>query len=81
MEGLRFPELLIVLAVFMVLFGGAKLPQVGAGLGKAIRNFKKSSSGDDAIDVTPRKSPDQLGAAPPTRGAPQANARDAAKKS
>ncbi len=47
MEGLRFPELLIVLAVFMLLFGGSKLPQVGAGLGKAIRNFKDAVSGKD----------------------------------
>ena len=45
MEGLRFPELLIVLAVFMLLFGGSKLPQVGAGLGKAIRNFKDAMAG------------------------------------
>jgi sec-independent protein translocase protein TatA len=78
---LGFPELLVVLLVVILIFGAKKIPDLGDAVGKAIRNFKKSSSGDDAIDVTPRKSPDQLGAAPPTRGAPQANARDAAKKS
>lgn len=41
MFGLRFPELLIILAVFVLLFGGTKLPQLGSSLGQAIRNFKR----------------------------------------
>ncbi len=34
-------ELLIIFAVLLLLFGGAKLPQLGSSLGSAIRNFKK----------------------------------------
>ncbi len=39
-------ELLIVAAVVLVLFGGAKLPQLAKGLGEGIREFKKSVGGD-----------------------------------
>jgi sec-independent protein translocase protein TatA len=72
MEGLRFPELLIVLAVFMVLFGGAKLPQVGAGLGKAIRNFKDAMAGKGedqpgVAEALPAKSSASPAAAPPAQ--------------
>ena len=38
-------ELLVVLLVVVIFFGGAKLPQLGEGLGKAIRNFKDAASG------------------------------------
>ncbi|MGO9065606.1 MAG: twin-arginine translocase TatA/TatE family subunit, partial [Myxococcaceae bacterium] len=33
-------ELVIILVIALVLFGGAKLPQLGSSLGQAIRNFK-----------------------------------------
>ena len=38
----RLPELILILAVFVLLFGAQKLPEVGAALGKAIREFKKN---------------------------------------
>jgi TatA/E family protein of Tat protein translocase len=41
MGGLRMPELLLIFAVLLLLFGGTKLPQLGASLGSAIRNFKR----------------------------------------
>ena len=41
MFGLGHWELLIILAIVMIIFGAGKLPQIGAGLGKGIRNFKK----------------------------------------
>ncbi len=47
MFGLRMPELLLILAIVVVLFGANKLPQIGAGLGQSIRGFKKALSGDD----------------------------------
>jgi sec-independent protein translocase protein TatA len=47
-------ELLLILAVILVIFGGRKLPEVGAALGKGIRNFRKAIQGRDEIDVTPR---------------------------
>jgi sec-independent protein translocase protein TatA len=39
----------------VVLFGAKRLPEIGAGMGKAINNFKSGLSGKDAIDVTPEK--------------------------
>ena len=45
--GLRLPELLLIFAALLLLFGGAKLPQLGSALGSAIRNFKKGFSEDD----------------------------------
>ena len=48
-------QLLIILLVVVVLFGAKKLPEIGAGLGKAIKNFKKASLEPDEIDITPSK--------------------------
>lgn len=47
-------QILIVLLVVVVLFGAKKLPEIGGGLGKAIRNFKKATSEPDEIDITPK---------------------------
>ena len=41
MPNLGGPELLIVLAVFVLLFGARKLPELGSSVGKSIQNFKK----------------------------------------
>ena len=41
MFGLGTPELLVILAIAFLLFGGRKLPEIGAGLGKAIGSYKK----------------------------------------
>jgi sec-independent protein translocase protein TatA len=48
-------ELVVVLIVVVLVFGANKIPALGDGLGKAIRNFKKSVHEDPAIDVTPKK--------------------------
>jgi sec-independent protein translocase protein TatA len=45
--GLRLPELLLIFAALLLLFGGAKLPALGSALGSAIRNFKKGFSDED----------------------------------
>ncbi len=47
MFGLGVQELLIILVIALVLFGPSKLPQIGSGLGKAIRDFKKGISGEE----------------------------------
>lgn len=47
-------EMLVILLVVLVLFGAKKLPEIGGGLGRAIRNFKKATSEPDEIDITPR---------------------------
>jgi sec-independent protein translocase protein TatA len=48
MFGLGLQELLVILVIALVIFGPSKLPQIGSGLGKAIRDFKKGVSSDDA---------------------------------
>ena len=53
--GIGTPELLIILVIVLLVFGAGKLPELGAGLGKGIRNFKKAAKGEDEIDVTPEK--------------------------
>jgi sec-independent protein translocase protein TatA len=69
MFGLGIPELLIILVVVFLIFGAGKLPQIGSGLGKALRNFKNSVSGKDEIDVTPQNSQneDEIAAKPKRR--------------
>ncbi|MDE2027592.1 MAG: twin-arginine translocase TatA/TatE family subunit [Candidatus Omnitrophica bacterium] len=38
----RLPELILILTVIILLFGAQRLPEIGAALGKAIREFKKN---------------------------------------
>ena len=47
MFGLGLQELLVILVIALVIFGPSKLPQIGSGLGKAIRDFKKGVSSDE----------------------------------
>ena len=53
MFGLGVTELAIILVIVVVLFGAKKLPEIGKGVGEAIRNFKKSTSEPPEIDITP----------------------------
>ena len=48
-------ELLIILLIVMVVFGASKLPQIGQGLGSAIKNFKRAAAGEDEIEVNKKK--------------------------
>ena len=61
MFGLGVPELMVILVIALVIFGPSKLPQIGSGLGKAIRDFKKgvSSSEDDEATKESKKEPPQ----------------------
>ena len=45
-------QILLILLIVVVIFGAKKLPEIGGGLGKAIRNFRKASSEPDEIDIT-----------------------------
>jgi sec-independent protein translocase protein TatA len=54
MFGFGLPELLVLLAIVLVIFGAGKLPQIGTAFGRSIRNFKNASDGKDEIDITPR---------------------------
>jgi sec-independent protein translocase protein TatA len=51
--GMGFGELVLVLIIVVVVFGATKLPQLGDGLGKAIKNFKRAVNSQDEIDVSP----------------------------
>ena len=46
---LGFTELLIILFIIVLIVGGKKLPQLGAGLGEGIKNFKNSIKGSDKL--------------------------------
>ena len=54
MFGIGTTELFIILAIVVVLFGARRLPELGSGVGKAIKNFKSVISGKDELDVTPK---------------------------
>ena len=59
MFGLGFQELLIILVIALLFFGGKKLPEIASGLGKGIREFKRASSEPAEIDVTPTETTEQ----------------------
>ncbi len=54
-RGFGVPELLIIFAILLLLFGATRLPQVGGALGKAIREFRKSHRGEDEEESEPKK--------------------------
>ena len=54
MFGFGVPELLIVGAMLMLLFGVGRLPELGSSFGKAISNFKKAADGKDQIEINPK---------------------------
>jgi sec-independent protein translocase protein TatA len=53
LESIGLPELLVVLGVAVLLFGGKKIPEVAKGLGEGIRNFKTALKGDPKKTETP----------------------------
>lgn len=52
MPNLGGPELIIILAVFVLLFGAKKLPELGSSVGKSIKNFKRGIDEASAEDDT-----------------------------
>ena len=66
MFGLGIWELLLILLIVLVLFS-RKLPELGEGLAKGIRNFRRSIREPDEIDVTPKQGADK---GKDTKGAP-----------
>ncbi|HUT44212.1 MAG: twin-arginine translocase TatA/TatE family subunit [Desulfobacterales bacterium] len=54
MFGIGMPELIIILVIILIIFGAGKLPEIGAGMGKAIRNFKGATTEPE------KREPDKL---------------------
>ena len=51
---LGFTELILILFIVLIIFGAGKLPQLGEGIGKAIKGFKKSVHEADAMNNKPK---------------------------
>ena len=58
--GLGMPELLVILVIILIIFGAGKLPQIGEGMGKAIRNFKNATSDKNVTDNKEDKEPPKI---------------------
>jgi sec-independent protein translocase protein TatA len=69
-----FTELILILFIVLIIFGAGKLPQLGEGLGKAIKGFKKSVHEADAIEAEAEAAAQQQMAAaqPSIQAAPPA---------
>jgi sec-independent protein translocase protein TatA len=50
---LGLPELLLILAVLLLIFGARRLPEIGSSLGRSIRSFKSSVTGEDEGERSP----------------------------
>ncbi|MEO8659424.1 MAG: twin-arginine translocase TatA/TatE family subunit [Bryobacteraceae bacterium] len=50
MRSIGLPELLVILGVAVLLFGGKKIPEVAKGLGEGIRNFKNALKSEEKVD-------------------------------
>ena len=51
MFGIGMPELIIILIIILIIFGAGKLPEIGSGIGKGIKNFKKATHERDEIEA------------------------------
>jgi sec-independent protein translocase protein TatA len=43
MFGLGMPELIVILVIILIIFGAGKLPEIGSGIGRGIKNFRKAT--------------------------------------
>ncbi len=58
MFGIGMPELIIILIIILIIFGAGKLPEIGSGIGKGIKNFKKATNEPPPEEITPPEEED-----------------------
>lgn len=71
MPNIGFPELILILAVVLLVFGPGKLPEIGKAVGDSFREFKEATSGTPTTPAKPRarRTVARKGAARPKRKA------------
>lgn len=67
MPNLGMGELLIILLIVLLVFGAGRLPQIGEGIGKAVRNLKRGLNSDEDIDVQSQQPKVDAGSQPSAR--------------
>lgn len=55
MGPIGIPELLIILAIIILIFGASRLPEIGKGIGQGIKNFRSSVKEGQGLDENPHK--------------------------
>jgi sec-independent protein translocase protein TatA len=54
MFGIGMPELIIILIIILIIFGAGKLPEIGSGIGRGIKNFKRATH-EEQDEIEPPK--------------------------
>lgn len=72
MFGLGIGELLVILVIVLIIFGAGRLAEIGEGLGRGIRGFRRELRAPDEIDITPKpQSPEPPPGAEPKAEGPE----------
>lgn len=65
--GIGMQELLVILFIALLIFGAKRLPEIGSGIGRAIRDFKRALKEPPEIDVTPKEKGLEAKESPPPK--------------